>query len=148
MSLLRRFNRAESGQALIETAILAPALVLLLVGTIDLGRFAEFDTKLAASARAGAQFGAQSLVNAANTTGMQTAATNEASGAGFSATATNYCECPGSTSTVTCTAGACAGSHRLLYVSVTVSGTFKPIFKYFSGENTTHSHTAVLEVGQ
>jgi Flp pilus assembly protein TadG len=147
MNLVRRFNRAESGQALIEAAILAPALVLLLVGTIDLGRLAEFDTKLAASARAGAQFGAQSLVNAANASGMETAATNEA-GAGFSATATNYCTCPGSTSTVTCTAGACAGSHRLLYVSVTVSGTFKPIFKYFSGENTTHSHTAVLEVGQ
>jgi Flp pilus assembly protein TadG len=148
MKAVRKFGRAESGQALLETAIVAPALCFLLVGAIDLGRFSQFDTRLASAARAGTQYGSQNLVTAADTAGMETAATNDAPGAGFSAVASHYCTCAGSSTQVSCTAGACSSSHRLLYVSVTVTGTFKPIFSFFSGEAGSHSRTATVEVGQ
>jgi len=49
---------------------------------------------------------------------------------------------------VTCTATACPTSHRLLFVSVSVSGTFKPLFNYFVNTATVHTRAAVMQVGQ
>jgi Flp pilus assembly protein TadG len=147
---LARLRRNDSGQAILEVALIAPVMILLLIGAIDLGRLSQFDTKLAASARAGAQFGASNLVNAANDAGMVAAALNEAQSNAALPTvvATSYCECYGGTAT-TCTVGMCASSHRLLFVKVTASGKFVPIFHYFkSMDSLTPSRTVILQVGQ
>ena len=64
--------RNDSGQTLIEVALLLPLLLLLLVGTIEIGRFAYYAILVANSARAGAQYGSQSLVTSADTTGITT----------------------------------------------------------------------------
>src|SRR5580692_10049080 len=69
--------RSDSGQSLIEVALLLPLLLLLLVGTIEIGRFAYYAILVANSARAGAQYGSQSLVTSADTAGITTAAKND-----------------------------------------------------------------------
>jgi Flp pilus assembly protein TadG len=146
---LARLRRNDSGQAVLEVALIAPFVILLLIGAIDLGRLSQFDTKLAASARAGAQFGASNLVNAANDAGMVAAAQSEAQGTILpTVTASSYCECYGGTAT-TCTVGVCASTHRLLFVMVTASGTFVPIFHYLKSMQTMRpSRTVILQVGQ
>jgi Flp pilus assembly protein TadG len=124
----------DAGQAVLEVALFAPFMLVLLMAAIDLGRLSQFDTVLAASARAGAQYGSLNLVNAANTAGMTSAATNEAQGStAFTVTSSNFCQCYGSTGTVTCTSTACATTHRMLFVKVSVSATFVPLFHYFPG---------------
>jgi Flp pilus assembly protein TadG len=147
---MQRLVKADAGQAVLEAAICLPILCLLLVGVIDLGRLSQFDTKLASAARAGAQYGAQNLETADDLTGQQVAAENDISNmAGTTATASApFCTCYGSTGNVSCTATACSTSHRLLFVSVKVSGTFKPMFNYFINTATLHSRTATLQVGQ
>jgi Flp pilus assembly protein TadG len=127
-----------------------PLLLLLLLGAIDLGRLAKFDTALASGARAGAQYGSLNLETADDLTGMQTAADNDMSNlslSGITVTPSTYCTCLGSV--VSCTATACASpNHRLLFVSVSVTGTFTPLFRYFSSTATARTRTASLEVGQ
>ncbi len=55
---------------MVEFAILAPVFVFLLIGLIEVGRFAFFGILAANAARAGAQYGAQTLSTAADTVGM------------------------------------------------------------------------------
>lgn len=151
MRMLRRFRVADAGQAVVEVALFMPVALLLLAGVIDLGRLAQFDAKLATASRAGVQYGSLSLITADDSNGMETAALNEvANMSGVTvATPTTFCECPGSSTTVSCTSTACSSSHRLLYVSVTVSGTFHSLFSgRWSGLDVSRSHTATLQVGQ
>jgi Flp pilus assembly protein TadG len=146
---LRRFRNAERGQALIEVALVLPLLFVLLVGTIDLGRLAQFDEQLASAARAGAQYGSLNLVTANDSTGMTAAAISAAPAlSGVTVpSAGYYCTCANG-SAVTCTGTACASTHRLLYVRVTTTATFHPFFHYFINLATARSRTAILEVGQ
>lgn len=66
------------GQAAVEMAILASALVLLLGTAIGMGRLGYLAMTLDDSARAGAQYGSQSYTTDGDITGMKNAATNDA----------------------------------------------------------------------
>jgi Flp pilus assembly protein TadG len=149
MSAIRSLRTAESGQAVVEVAIFMGMLCLLMLGVIDIGRLAQFDALLARAARAGAQYGAQNLVTAGNTSGMQTAALNDATNLpGVSVTATSYCSCYGG-STTSCTATACSSTHRLQYVSVSATATFHVLFIHqFANLSTSRTHTAILQVAE
>ena len=56
---MRRFVEDESGAALIEFAILASLLLVIMFGTIDFGRALFTANNLTASAREGARYGAR-----------------------------------------------------------------------------------------
>src|ERR1700730_5920845 len=73
-------EKGERGQSLVELAFVLPVLLLLLVGIIEIGRFAYYSILVSNAARAGAQYGAQSLAAAADTTGTSNAGTNDATG--------------------------------------------------------------------
>jgi len=69
--------RSQSGQSLYEMALLAPLLLTLLLGVIELGRYAYISILVANAARAGAAYGAQSLTHSADATDIAIAATND-----------------------------------------------------------------------
>jgi len=71
-------ERTERGQALIETALVAPLLVILLLGIIEVGRYAELAIVVADAARTGAVYGAQNLGAAVDTNGIASAAQSDA----------------------------------------------------------------------
>lgn len=151
---LRRENvghlrRCESGQALVEVALASSVIALLLIASIDFGRFAYDGVLLANGARAGVQYGAQNLTTVLDNGGMQSAAKNDAQNiAGFSATGSHFCTCAlGDTATSTCLQGDCPNSHRLVYAQVAATGSFAPLFAY-PGIPATISitRTAVLQV--
>jgi Flp pilus assembly protein TadG len=127
----RDYFGVEGGQSLVELALVLPLLLLLLVGTIEIGRFAYYSILVSNAARAGAQYGAQSLVTAADATGMTNAAQNDGL-PGLLVTPTQLCGCTGAG------LGACgtippacvAPNHPLVYVQVTASGTFSSLFSY------------------
>src|ERR1019366_2064428 len=127
-----RIWRSQSGQSLVELALLTPILLLLLLGVVELGRFAYISILVGNAAEAGAMYGAQSLPNSADTSGIQTAATsdfqNGQSLTGLNVTSSNVCDCDSSGAPgtpVSCTgagAGSCAASRNwVVTVQVTAS---------------------------
>jgi Flp pilus assembly protein TadG len=123
----------ESGQSLVEMALLTPVLLLLLVGIIEVGRFAYYSIEVANAARAAVQYGAQSLAASKDIPGIQQAALRDASdvsGMTFNPPPTNLCACSESSSVyVGCPALSCAG-HQVVFVQVDTTATITPLFRY------------------
>jgi len=154
---------SPSGQSLLEVALLTPMLLALLLGAIELGRYAYISILVGNAARAGAAYGAQNLVLSADTSGIQTAADNDFQNNGQNTSSlvvnpSTSCGCD-SNGTVTpassCstaadrTAGTCTSGHWVVMVSVTASGTFKALFNYPGiPKPLTVSNTATLRVAQ
>jgi Flp pilus assembly protein TadG len=70
--------RWEDGGALFETALALPLLSLALLGAAEFGLADYASIEVSNAAKAGAQYGAQSRSNAADTVGIQLAATQDA----------------------------------------------------------------------
>ena len=106
---------------------------MVLLGLIEIGRYSHYCIGVANSARAGAEYGAMSQSNAANGSGIQTAASNDAANLSPapSPTATTYCQCySGAASTCATTDCSSSGDHINYYVKVTVTGTYQGLFHY------------------
>jgi len=122
----------------VELGFLLPVLSLLLLGTIDLGRFAYMSIEVSSAARAGVQYGQQSGTTSTNIAAMQTAATNDApdlvgaANGNLAATASHWCQCSDGTGvSASCAAPpSCASTHLVHYVKVVTSATYKPWFAY------------------
>lgn len=131
----RRLAREERGTSLVEFALVAPVLIMLLVGMIEIGRFAYFAILAANAARAGVAYGAQNLQTAMDSAGIKNAAVADAqqlsnwtSGSGV--VVKQLCSVNGGTPgpCVTGASGPAAGT--VYYVSVQVNGTFKSLMNY------------------
>lgn len=122
----------DRGQSVVELALILPLILLLLVGVIEIGRFAYYSILVASAARAGAQYGAQSLTTAADQTGISNAGQNDGQNVtGLVVTSTQQCGCSGAGLSGTCPATGCAApNHPLVYVKVTATGNFNPLFNY------------------
>jgi Flp pilus assembly protein TadG len=106
--------------------MLLPVLLLLCIGLIEIGRYAYFDILISNAARAGAQYGAQSLIQAADQTGIQTAAKSDGLN-GMNVTSSQECGCPGGTPGACPNTALCA---QQVYVKVTASDTYDSLFGF------------------
>jgi hypothetical protein len=140
-AVTRRAVGSERGTSLIEFALLIPLLLLLLLGIIEIGRYADASIVVANAARAGSQYGAQNLGTAADQSGITLAAQQDAGDTSLlleepnlsgHVTNTNVCGCVGSApNQATCSAlPSCGGGPMLVYVQVIASGDFKTLFPY------------------
>jgi len=132
-------------------ALLTPFLVTLLIGIIELGRFSYYSILVANAARAGAQYGAQNLGTAADTTGIKNAASQDGQSlAALTISSAQQCGCSGSSLSSACPATNCtAPGHPLVYVQVTVSATFSSLFNYPGMPKTLSlSSVSTMRVGQ
>jgi Flp pilus assembly protein TadG len=129
---MRKLNllRSESGTSLIELALVLPVLAFLLLGLIEVGRYAYYAIVAANAARAGVQYGAQGPQQAYDTTGMQSAAIQDAMGlSSLTAKAWELCSQSGSTP-AQCATGTAPAPGNVYYVKVQVTGTFKSLIGY------------------
>ena len=163
--------RSQTGQALLEVVLVTPILLALLVGTIELGRYAYIGILVGNAARAGAAYGAEGLLQSGNLAGIQLAAdndfqTNGQPVSGLTVSSSDSCGCDsggtvtyqGTTTAACTTAGnpgldtTCSngsGGHYVVIVSVTASGTFTPLFNYPGISNSiTISRTSTMRVAQ
>ena len=69
--------RRDAGQTLLEVALLTPLLLALLLGVIELGRYAYFGILVGNAARAGAAWGSQSSTVSTDGGGICKAAAND-----------------------------------------------------------------------
>jgi Flp pilus assembly protein TadG len=143
-------RHGERGAAMAELAIIAPLLMLLLLGMVEAGRSSELALAVAGAARAGVQYGSRNTTTAADTAGMQTAATNDANVAGVTAVASSYCQCEDLTASTCGQSGACSSNHQNTYVKVIVTGTEASVINYAplpaALRNFTVTTTAVMRV--
>ncbi len=121
------------GQTLVELALMLPVLVLLLLIALDFARMFNMSMAVTDAARAGAQWGAQNRASAANTLGMEQAACSSMvdypCSPGTDTTALTFCQCAGSTGTISCTSpGGCV--NVLNFVTVTATTTFSTVMPY------------------
>jgi Flp pilus assembly protein TadG len=144
-------RRTQRGQALVEVAAFVPFLLFLTIGLIDVGKYTYYAIQVNNAARAGAAYGAQNSTTAVDTTGIQTAASNDASAlTSLTTTSSSYCVCASGGGHVTCNPlPTCANSHSLTYVTVTSTETFNVLFKMPWLPNTLAvSGTSLMRVSQ
>jgi Flp pilus assembly protein TadG len=123
---------ARRGTAAAELAVVLPFLGFIFVVALDYGRIFYYDLTVANCARAGALYGSSDPTHATDTTGIQNAAT---------ADATNLTPAP----TVSATTGNDGSGNP--YVRVTVSYTFQTLTNYpLIPTSTTLSHTVQMRV--
>jgi len=135
MKKRNRFDllRNEYGGSLVELAMTLPLFALMLLGSVDFGRAYFLATEVAGAAHAAAVYGSQ---NPTDTTGMQTAAQDDAPNVpNLSVTTPTYgCECAdGSSYSASCatTPSSCPSSLNVVYrVNVTVTGTYTPLLPW------------------
>jgi Flp pilus assembly protein TadG len=117
-----------AGQSVVEFALIAPPLLILLVVGADFARAFATASNLTSAARAGVEYGAQNSTTAADSSGMQTAAVNDSNGLLSTAnvTASKFCECGGAVATC----GASCASTAQTFVKVNTSATFQTLAPY------------------
>lgn len=130
------------GNALVEFALVAPLLLVMLAGVLDYGMSLRTASSVAAAARAGAQYGSLNPDSAADTAGIQAAASSAAPDVkALSVSSSRSCQCSGG-GAVSCS-GNCTGGKMLVYVTVTAQATSATIFNYsglgFSGATATQA---------
>jgi Flp pilus assembly protein TadG len=128
--------RNRKGSAMIEFALVAPLLLLLLAGVLDYSMALRTAVAVSDAARAGAQYGSQTQASSSDIAGMQAAARDAVPNlTGMTATAVRTCRCSNGAA-ASCVA-TCAGSTLNLYVEVTTQTTAPNAFSYpglsFSG---------------
>jgi len=141
---------AQRGQSLAEIAMLTPFLLLLLVGAIEIGRFASYSIEVSDAARAAVQFGAQSLADSKDSSGLLLAAQRDAPGVHrLTLSSRDYCACSESPATlVMCPAKNCAGD-PVVFIRVDTTATISPLFRYPGLPSTFSAHGhAVMRVAQ
>jgi Flp pilus assembly protein TadG len=119
----------ESGTSLIETALVLPVLILMLVTLVNLGRAYYYAISVTSAAHAAAVYGVQ---NPTDVQGMMNAASASAPDiASLSTNVTYGCECyDGSSAVADCSAPPSCSENYVNYVAVTTSATFQTVVPY------------------
>jgi hypothetical protein len=138
-------SRSQRGQSLVEVAFAVPILLLLMVGLIEVGRFAYFAVLVSNAAHAGAQYGAQSLITANDKAGITSAAQNDGQipGIPMTVTPTQWCGCRSNALGGCPSGGACP--NPLVYVKVVATEDVDSLFSY-PGIPTTITLTSTVQM--
>jgi Flp pilus assembly protein TadG len=127
----RRKNAAnsrgnDSGQALVESALVLPLLAIILIGATEFAMMAYAAIEVSNAAKAGVQYGASNGSAASDTSGIATAASNDAVNVtGLTTTSSYSCICSdGSAST--CQPTDCSNSHIEEILTVNTQATYSP----------------------
>jgi Flp pilus assembly protein TadG len=121
----------ERAQALLEVALTLPILLLLLLGAAEMARVSYAAIEVANAARAAVQYGAQNSTTAADTTGMQTAASNDASNIASVTTTVSTSYICSNGSSASGTPPACSGSAVETILTVNTQATINPMIHLY-----------------
>lgn len=145
----RRNLRSPRGHSMTEMAAVLPVLGLLLLSATDVGRLYYTSVEVANAARAGVQYGSQSLIAAADSAGMVGAAKTDASNLSNLSATGSQCTCMSATNVAVCPSGYCTSNPQATFVEVDTSTTFSTLMRYpFIPSPLTLSGKAVMRVAQ
>ena len=122
-------GKRRRGSTAVELALLIGILMLILMGTIDLGRVFYSAVTVDDASRAGTQYGIRSNGLSGDTAGMQDAAAHNALDIDTVTTSPErYCLCEGSSTEVDCITGTCTAGVPQVYVEVQSQNDFTTLF--------------------
>jgi Flp pilus assembly protein TadG len=122
--------KSESGQALVEMAVMLPVALALLIGVAEIGRYANEAIMVSHAARAGVQYAAQNRVTASsNSLIIQAAKADAPTLTNMTVTPTRFCTCANGGSS-TCLPTDCSGSRIIEYVKVDTQVQMQSMFGY------------------
>jgi Flp pilus assembly protein TadG len=129
VTTLARWRQQVDGSSIIETALLMPLLLLILVAAIDFGRAYFMAIEVSSAAEAGALYG---IVNPADTAGMVAAAKFDASDVSpLTAIAVYGCQCSdGSSVVASCSTAPTCTYNVVNFVDVSTSATYSSLLNY------------------
>ncbi|MCB1650884.1 MAG: pilus assembly protein [Alphaproteobacteria bacterium] len=127
LNVLKLYFKSRSGASAVEFALLAPLLILMLIGTVDFGFFTMERMRLQNTAAAAADY----VARAKDDTNVQTVAQESYAGDFSDVTLTSdfVCMCSDG-SEQTCPVSCGASDYQRRYVSVNASRTFQPLIMY------------------
>lgn len=143
--LFPRLRADQRGAAIVELALAAPILAVLIIGMTDISRAYAMKLRLAQAAQRSIESIQWKGKNTNDYTTLSAEATSAATAAGYSGSTVtvNYkLECNGSTNTSNTTGAAInvacsSGQTSARYVTVTISNYYTPMFgtRFFPGAN-------------
>ena len=122
---------SREGAAAIELALIAPILLLMILGVVDFGGAYSAKLRLDSAARSGVQFALQNTANITNTGGIGQVV-DAASGldpATITTTVTQFCECDDGSS-IACNGTCAGGGFPRTYLTVSVQRQYPILFSY------------------
>lgn len=122
-----RLIAEETAQAFAELALTLPVLLALLLGATEMARVSYAAIEVSNAARAAVQYGAQSSATAADTTGMRTAATNEAPNVALGTTSVSTSYICSNGSSTSGTPPTCSASAVETILTVNTQATVTPL---------------------
>jgi Flp pilus assembly protein TadG len=133
--MIQKMLRSHSGTSVVEFAVLAPVIVFLLMGVIEVGRYMFFGVLASHAARAGVQYGTRNLTTAMDASVSGPGTTGAALQDGqslpqLSARSWISCTLNGQPSTCPSTTANYVPSGLIYYVEVQVTGTFTSLMQY------------------
>jgi Flp pilus assembly protein TadG len=155
ITYLKAIVSATHGSSAIEFGLLAPILIFLTIGVVDLGIGLYQKQQVQAAAQAGAQAalsgGASVNTSAATfTTNIENAVSSATNLSSISASAATSCGCPSGTSVTpvnTCGTACQSGANPNTYVTVGATATYKPLLSYPAlGNSVTLHATAMVRI--
>jgi len=132
-------GRKESGNAMVETALTLPMLVVMLLGAAEFGRIACTAIEVSSAARAGVSYGAQSTTTVTDSDGIKRVASDDVPDLTLTTTVaiagicSDNTACTGSPTTTgfgsgpSCKNTDCSTSQVENILTVTTSASVKPI---------------------
>ncbi|MEI8395566.1 MAG: TadE/TadG family type IV pilus assembly protein [Rhodospirillaceae bacterium] len=133
----KRYSNRRDGFAAVEFALIAPILVVALLGMFDFGQKAYFASELQQSVRSGGQY-AIGTGHAADIDGITTIIQTSSKLTGIVVDAlVSVCYCANGAS-IACTGTTCSDSSSVgNYVTITAHYTYTPLIQYFTVGNRT-----------
>jgi len=142
----------QAGQAATELAYSVPILLLLLLAGTDFARAFYFNQEVIAAARAGAQYGSQSVAAAVDTSGISAAALANGTNVPGLAATSSVCTCqsPPPTGQTACATSYCnLANSQATYVTVNATATFTTLVSYPGIPHVSHmSGKAIMQIQQ
>lgn len=128
-NVVLRCMRCRRGNALVETSMLLPVLVALLIAAYEIAAAVYTSIEVSNAALAGVQYGMQSAATAADTKGIQTAASNDVLNIALGTTTVSHsCICANGSAS-NCQPKDCSDSANITILTVKTQATFTPVLR-------------------
>lgn len=126
-AVLTKLQIDTSGIALVETAMVAPVLAMIIMGTTDAARYGAAKMKVQQAVNRGLEMSWMGGTNV-SAADIQTQAAAQADVATSAVTITQTLECGGTATTWTTSSSPCASGETARYTQIQISTTFTPSF--------------------
>ena len=141
---------AARGQSYVEFAVAVPVLAFILIIVVTLGRLFYTYIGIINAARAGAQYGSNSVITAADAAGMKAAAKQDGANVANLTVTASECTCGTATASIpACSSSFCTNDPQGNYVIVNAQAPFSTVSAFPGVPSTiTLKSQAVMQVQQ